>query len=40
MDFIQFFWVLAIEMVVLLGVCRFVVNICDDLTIFIFYKDV
>ena len=30
----------AIKVEVVLGFCVFVVNICDYLTIFVFYKDV
>ena len=34
------FWVVAFEVEVLLSVCWFVVDICDDLAIYVFYKDV
>ena len=40
MDFRQFSFVVAIEVEVLLSVCGFVVNICDDLAVFTFYEDV
>ena len=33
------FGLVAVEVEVLLGVCRFVVDICDDLAIYIFYED-
>ena len=39
MDFIQFSR-RAFEVEVLLGVCGFVVDICDDLAIYAFYVDV
>ena len=38
--FYAVFWEVAIEVDVLLGVCGFVVDIYDDLGIFVFYKDV
>ena len=38
--FYTVFGVVAIEVEVLLGVCGFVVDICDDLALFIFYEDV
>ena len=31
---------MAFEVEVLLGVCSFVVDICDDLAIYVFYEDV
>ena len=31
------FWVVAFEVEVLLGVCWFVVDICDDLAIYVFF---
>ena len=34
------FWVVAFELEVFLGVCWFVVDICDHLAIYVFYKDV
>ena len=34
------FSVVAFEVKVLLGVCWFVIDICDDLAIYIFYKDI
>ena len=34
-----FFWGGAIEVEVLLGVCGFMVDISDDLAIYIFYED-
>ena len=39
MDFIQFGGG-AFEVEVLLDVCWFVVDICDDVAIYVFYKDV
>ena len=40
MDFIQVFWVVVFEVEVFLGLCWFVVDICYDLTIYVFYEDV
>ena len=34
------FWLLTFEMEVMLGVCGFVVNVCDNLAIFVFNEDV
>ena len=34
------FGVVASEVEVLLGVCWFVVDICDDFAIYVFYEDV
>ena len=39
MDFIQFFGIVASEEEVWLGVCWFVVDICNDLAIYVFYKN-
>ena len=40
MYFIQFFWVMTFKIEVLLGVCGFVVNICDNLAILIFNEEI
>ena len=40
MDFYTVSEVVAIEVEVLLGVSGFVVDICDDSAIYVFYKDV
>ena len=40
MDFFTVFVVVAIEVEVLLGVCGFVLDICEDSAIYIFYKNV
>ena len=40
MDFMQFFGGMNFEMVVFLGVCAFVVNVCDNLAILVFNEDV
>ena len=34
------FELVASDVEVLLGVCWFVVDVCDDLTIYVFYKDI
>ena len=40
MDFMQPLMGMTFEMKLLLGVCGFVVNVCEDLAIFVFNRDV
>ena len=39
-DFLHFWWGVTIEVWILLGACGFVVDICDNLAIFVFDEDV